>query len=525
MPLNQNINKLRTSAKMTQMEFAEKLGVSHQSVQKWESGQSQPELDKLVRMSNEFGVSVDCLLFDTNRRELEEIPANKKIFPSYDAIPDWELYSEQLEVELRQCSDEGLDISEFSDVMKAVSRLKRGEIKTKLADTLFSAVLNAKTLPSCKYFEPSELASIKSSCKAPEKVLPCVDKAALREKIKGAWYGRIAGCMLGKTVEGIRTNELHPLLKESGNFPMHRYIKSTDITPDMLSRFNFRLASRPYADKIDCMPTDDDTNYTALYQVLISKYGRSFKPQDVASLWLKYQPKDAYCTAERVAFKNFVDGYAPPHSAVYKNPYREWIGAQIRADYFGYINPGDPAMAAEMAWRDACISHVKNGIYGEMYIAAAITIAAVCNDIPEILKTALCYIPEKSRLCEAVSRIIERYENGISCDDAFADIHARWNEYDGHDWCHTISNCEIVVASLLYGGNDYGKSICLAVQTGFDTDCNGATVGSILGMKNGISSIGEEWTVPFNGKLETTIFGVGTASIEKFVDKTMEHIG
>ena len=103
---------------------------------------------------------------------------------------------------------------------------------------------------------------------------------------------------------------------------------------------------------------------------VIEKYGRDFTPFDVSRAWLAYQPKDAYCTAERVAFCNFVKGFEPPESAIYKNPYREWIGAQIRADYFGYINPGNPELAAEMAWRDASISHTKNGIYGEMFVAA-----------------------------------------------------------------------------------------------------------------------------------------------------------
>ena len=119
---------------------------------------------------------------------------------------------------------------------------------------------------------------------------------------------------------------------------------------------------------------------------------------------------------------------------------------------------------------------------------------------------------------------MEMYNSGVSQSDCFHDIHQRWDEHSGHDWCHTISNAEIVVASLLYGNNDYARSICMAVETGFDTDCNGATVGSVLGMKNGIRSIGKEWIAPVNGKLSTAIFGIDTIDIAVLIEKTMQHI-
>ena len=57
-----------------------------------------------------------------------------------------------------------------------------------------------------------------------------------------------------------------------------------------------------------------------------------------------------------------------------------------------------------------------------------------------------------------------------------------------------------------------------------DTDCNGATVGSVLGMRNGSAAVGEVWTKPINGLLDTAIFGVGTVKIADMVSKTMEHM-
>ncbi len=126
----------------------------------------------------------------------------------------------------------------------------------------------------------------------------------------------------------------------------------TDIDSVDLSKYSFSLACHAYANNIDGMSVDDDTNYTVLSQEIIETYGRNFKSLNVVQAWLKYQLKDAYCTAERVAFCNFVKGYQPPYSAVYKNPYREWIGARIRTDYYGYINLGNPELTADLSvWR------------------------------------------------------------------------------------------------------------------------------------------------------------------------------
>lgn len=193
-------------------------------------------------------------------------------------------------------------------------------------------------------------------------------------------------------------------------------------------------------------------------------------------------------------------------------------------DYFGYIHPGEPVEAAEMAWRDASISHTKNGIYGEMFVAAMLAAAAVTKNFEEIIRCGLAQIPCTSRLYSEITYVLDEYKKGATAKTVFDAIHSKYDEHTGYGWCHTIPNAMIVAASLLYGGGDYGKSICMSVETGFDTDCNVATVGSIVGMAYGIDGISEYWKKPIDDTLETTIFGVGTVKISDMTKHTMEHI-
>jgi transcriptional regulator with XRE-family HTH domain len=65
MTFKEKLVKLRKLKGITQDEFASAVGVSRQSVYKWESGQSYPEVMKLVEIKNLFGISIDDLLDDT----------------------------------------------------------------------------------------------------------------------------------------------------------------------------------------------------------------------------------------------------------------------------------------------------------------------------------------------------------------------------------------------------------------------------------------------------------------------------
>ena len=521
--LADKIGKLRKRRKISQEKMSELFNVSRQAVQKWENGTSVPDLNNLVQIAEYFDVSLDYLVNGKDYQNADEMMLTRKIEPSYSTMHTWENYSAQLMVEYEQCQDEGKDVKPLKDLFVEVSRLPEGKDKKEISDVLFQMIMKAPLREGYAYREPSDYDGIRHLCTKNPKG-EAVSDDVLYSKIKGAWYGRVCGCLLGKPVEGFMSYEIKQLLEGTGNWPMKTYIYQKAITEEVRKQFDFNVYDRCYVDTLSCAPADDDTNYVVLSSELIERYGRKFTSRNVAELWVETQPKSAYCTAERVAFRNFVNGYLPPESAIYKNPYREWIGAQIRGDYFGYINPGNPQEAAEMAYRDAVISHVKNGIYGEMFVAAMLAWAAVCDNVEEVIRAGLNEIPVTSRLYERVMQVLDWKQEGLTYNDVIGKICNIYDEKNIHHWDHTISNAMIVAAALLYGDGEFGRSVCSSVQIGFDTDCNGATVGSIVGMMKGYEQIPGEWTAPLNGQLDTDIFRVGKVSLEDMVQRTIRHI-
>jgi len=430
----------------------------------------------------------------------------------------WIRLQRDMKIEWQQLRDEGYDVAEYKDLCAGLSASEedREDEAVALAKKMRTAAINK----DYGYYEPSDLAGIQE---AAAHSFPAFDQmpgaAALKDKIAGAWTGRIFGCLLGKPVEGMRRDKLLPLLKGTDNYPMHKYIEQKDFGGGLIKDLGLNL-SRCWRDKVDAIvPVDDDTNYTVFTLKLIETFGNEFTSADVMDSWLRWIPMLATCTAERAAYRNAAAGMLPPETATHNNPYREWIGAQIRGDFFGYITPGDPKKAAEYAFRDASISHIKNGIYGEMWVAAMTAAAAVCGSIPDIIKAGLAVIPAKCRLAEDVNKVLEWRANGVTAADAIELIHKKYDEHDAHDWCHACSNAMVVALALLYGNMDFGQSICLAVEAAFDTDCNGATVGSIMGMLLGTGGIGKEWA--FADKLMTSIDGYNLVAISDLTDKTM----
>ncbi len=437
----------------------------------------------------------------------------------------WIHFEDDILIEWQQAKDEGRLVDCYRSACDELSEQPASQIKIKTAAELLKKLDATPVDENFPFVEPSDLNEILAERPEERHSFKCsLTDNQLKDKLAGAWIGRISGCLLGKPVEGYLRERLNSLLRGTGNYPLTRYITKEQFTDELVKECKINIGSC-WADNINGnAPIDDDTNYTVFTLKLIETFGKDFRSNDVLEAWLGWIPMLATFTAERVAYRNAASGMLAPQTAQYKNPYREWIGAQIRGDFFGYINPANTKNAAEMAWRDASISHIKNGIYGEMFVAAMISAASVCDDVLTVIEAGLDEIPEKSRLREAIDHVIEWYSNRLSYNEITDNIHKLYNEAESHGWCHTIPNAMIVSAALLFGEKDFGKSICLAVQAAFDTDCNGATVGSIIGIMIGANRIPDYWSAPYKGKLETSISDYINVNVSDLVNKTISVI-
>lgn len=439
-----------------------------------------------------------------------------------------------LKIERAQCLDEGKDISAFESEFKAldVPELNRDPALVERAGKLLDDLQRAPERLDYEFVEPSVIGEIRSARPDRQELsgkLPGRD--VLLDKAHGAWTGRCVGCLLGKGVEGRRRGQIEAYLKSQNRWPLTTWF-SNQADESIRGESKFPPPNHAfYVENITRMVEDDDTNYTVTGLAIVSKHGGDFRPIDVGAFWAGNIPLLHTCTAERVAYRNLAAGLPVPDSdgdvagefstATFRNPYREWIGAQIRADFFGYCCPARPERAAELAWRDACISHVKNGIYGEMWAAAMLATAYVCDDVEAVIRAGLGEIPRQCRLRSDIDEVLAWRRKGMSYEQVVEAIHARWDESFRHHWCHTNSNAQIVAAALLWGEMDFGKTICAAVMPGFDTDCNGATVGSVLGLMLGRKKLPAEWAEPIRDTLLTGVHGYFEVKLEDLAAETI----
>jgi ADP-ribosylglycohydrolase len=178
--------------------------------------------------------------------------------------------------------------------------------------------------------------------------------------------------------------------------------------------------------------------------------------------------------------------------------------------------PGYPEKAAKMAYYDAYVSHRRNGIYGEMFFAAAQSAAFAVDHPIDAIRIALNAIPADCDLAKDVRWALEVGPTIKDCWEARGTVA---KHFEGMSCVHTNINACLTIFGLFIGGTDVTKVISEVVGMGYDNDCTAATAGSIVGAVVGKKGIEPHWYEPFNNIVDNYLINVGELKIDNVIDR------
>ena len=425
--------------------------------------------------------------------------------------------------ELRQRRESGYDVS-------AVEARAAGTAATDLdrLEELYVDIIDTSRRPDWVYQEPETLEEILAALPSHRSRpgdsadLPTVGPSERADRILGGWLGRIAGCNLGKPIEDgdfWTPERIRNYLELADSYPLRDYIPKLEPMPE-----GYRMREcwpETTRGLIDGSARDDDIDYSILALWLLERYGSDLGSHHLAEAMLSFLPYYRVFTAERAAMVNLLHGVPVAETAVTRNPYREWIGALIRADVYGWSNPGRPGTAARLAFADASLTHRANGVFGAVWAAAIISIAGVASSVRAAVVASLDWVPEGSRIAAALNSVVELHASGCSWEAALESIRTRFGHYS---WVHTINNACLITAGLLWGEEDYATTVGLTVQGGWDTDSNGATAGSVAGTVLGAAALPPRFVEPLHDRTRSAVFGYDNARISELARRTVRLV-
>jgi ADP-ribosylglycohydrolase len=330
------------------------------------------------------------------------------------------------------------------------------------------------------------------------------------ERVYAGVLGKIIGVYLGRPIEGWTYDKISAEVGE-----VDHYINEMRDMPLVV--------------------TDDDISGTFTFLRALPDHGNNpdLTPEEIGNTWLNYLINERTVlwwgglgnSTEHTAYIRLKEGVPAPASgsmALNGKTIAEQIGAQIFIDGWGMLFPGDPERAVDFARRAGSVSHDGEAIYGAQVIAAMLAQGFVESDLNALLDTAVSHIPADSTIARVIRDV--RAWHAATPDDwraTLAQIQANYgyDKYGGA--CHMVPNHALIIMALLYGGDDFRKAQMIVNTAGWDTDCNAANVGAILGVKNGLAGIDSsdyDWRGPVADRLYLSTADGGRAISDAVIE-------
>jgi ADP-ribosylglycohydrolase len=264
---------------------------------------------------------------------------------------------------------------------------------------------------------------------------------------------------------------------------------------------------------------NDDITYELAFLEAFKIKGYKLTSQDIAEQWIALIPFG--WSAEDIALTNLRLGIYPPESGYLHNPFREWIGAQMRGAICGMVAPGNPKEAARLAFLDGVISHHNNGVLGEIFNAVMVSLAFAEKDVRVLVQKALEALPKDSEYYEILKYAFDLCQKEKSYEIAWRACEEKLKKYN---WVHAYPNAAAELIALWYGNGDFDLTMHIIAMEGQDVDCNGAQIATVLGVMQGEGCISEKWVEPIGDGLDTYVRGMKRLKISELAQYTVDCV-
>jgi ADP-ribosylglycohydrolase len=309
------------------------------------------------------------------------------------------------------------------------------------------------------------------------------------ERVYAGVLGKIIGVYLGRPFEGWTRQRILSELGEIWDYQHERL-------------------------GVPLVVADDDISGTFTFLRALPDHGGTAKitPEHIGETWLNYIVENRSIlwwggmgnSTEHTAFLRLKSGIPAPQSgaiATNGKTVAEQIGAQIFIDGWALVCPGNPGLAVELAGKAGSVSHDGEAVYAAQLVAAMEAEAFIEPRIDQLIETGLRYLPADC----LVTRLVHDLRNWQRTDADWRLTRDRIEHEYGYDKfpgnCHVIPNHAVIILSLLYSEDNFGRALMIANTSGWDTDCNSGNVGCLIGIKNGLAAIDPKLREPVADKL------------------------
>lgn len=315
-----------------------------------------------------------------------------------------------------------------------------------------------------------------------------------REQVYAGVLGKLIGVFFGRPIEG------WPYEKIREKFDIvDSYVNQIVGTPlhvaddDLAGTFTFLKAAEDFE--------GNPSQLTA---------------EDFGNAWLDYiiENKTVFWwggfgrSTEHTAYLRLKSGITAPLSgsaATNGKGVSEQIGAQIFMDAYALMCPGDPELARYLVGQCASVSHDGIAVESAKFLASIEAMAFEEKNLYCLLEQGIGLSTDKElkKIVDSVLEATETTKDFRKIRQWLEDTYS-YSFYPGN--CHVIPNLALILASLILGGDDFGKAMRLCVSAGWDTDCNGANLGCINGVRLGLDSLTSEYD--FRGPVADRFYNI-----------------